>query len=690
MTLLLLAAAILATPTLSETVSLECAATRVEQVLKDLEPKTGLNLRCVALFRDTPLVISARDVSARDLLDHIAQSVGGAWRTKDGVEELFQPPEIAKKEREASFAAQLEQVKSAIADTFKEDPGPMSESELEAYYRTLLVLASGLKEDQQNRGLREAYEAQSARSPYGRALSRLVKSIPPEEIVRGGSRIVFAIKPTPRQRPFGPGASKVLQDLQREQDRWARTLAKLDPKRDQRPNAGMPGNALWQENPPDAGSTLRLVVGKRIPGTLVFDLVEAVDGSPALGQVRLQRMARSDALKTLYDRMLAPAVEGEPVPFGPLSREFADTVREMGYQGTEFLSPALQAFLLDPVTRDPLSLAASDCLLELARQRNTPLVAWPTEELTVVGGAVNEVTIKQFVAMSQGPTGGLEYKEAGGWMVARPIDPVTAREEHLDRTALRRFARAIKQKGGVRLPDFAELAASSNSPRANQMAVLWLLLHDRMSSSLLGQTQWDTAKLYGSLSENVRRSLEEGGTVRFDQLSTTQKVRLESLAFSKTILKIARGPFGQQRAFESILEPTVVLASGIPGETELALDVRAVALPYAYRRLGNGKVEPFSASGVGSIASLERNGAADQGLAGYAMGTQRTTSVRIVYGVDIEQGFGMGTNEVDAHARPIPWTELPAPFPEQVRDYLKNMQPPPGRQGQPPPVARSR
>lgn len=676
MTLILIAAAILGSPA---TVTFECPATRVEQVLKTLEPITGLRFQCAELFRQTPLVISAHDVPTRELLEHIAHTVGGAWRTEKGVDVLYQPVEVAKAERDASFAAQVAEVKQAIADTFKKSPEPLNATEVDGYFRSLNALAGSIAQDQLNRGLREAYQAQSMRSPSWRALSRLVRFISPEEIVRGGRRVVFAMQPTPRQRPLGPGAADVLRDLQVEQELWARTLARLDPQGESRRHVEMSGDPLSQLWPPQTGATLRLVV-RRTPGAVNFDLMEVAENAPeSIGLQRVQMSARSDALNTLYGGIQTPLAGDDPIPLSPLAKELAAAVRVLGTEGVDSLNPALKLFLQDPVTHDPLSLAPSECMLELAKQRKAPLVAWLTEQMGAIGAVRDSITLKQFLASSQVKPGGLEYKIVDGWIVARPFDPVTAREEHLDRTALRRFAQSIEQERGVRLLNFAELAASSQSPRPAPMANLWMLLFDGLSTSLLGGTTWEAARLYGLLSPDVRRSLEQGGTVRFDRLSPTQKDRFEDLAFSTIVARSGEGPMERW-----MLEPTVLLARGVPGEAELALEVRSDSVPYRYQTLSSGRVMPLMVAEIGRIASIERSGTPPDTFAGYAMGTQSVATVRFAYAADLGQSFKMVGNAVDAHARPVPWTELPAPFPEQIRDYLKRMAPPPAKKPPPP------
>lgn len=663
-------------------ITYETRAVPLVRVLDELSPKLGRDLRCEGPLRSAPIVVSVTDVESADLLAKIAEVVGAEWHKENNYELLAQTPAQKRREEQASLAAQVDLVRRAIAPAARDLQPKFEAGDAEGLFNTLSTLSTRLAEDRGNIGLHQAYEAQKLRGPLNRALIRLVLTIPFEEIARAGERTVFTLKPTPRQRPFGPGADKILAELVAEQTLWSDTLARLDP--DSRKRGESVGEPFSQRSPAIATGNLRVILSRRIPGTLLFNLV--MDGDPlAAGWPRTQWRARPPELDRTYDTLQAvrPA-GGQAIALSPLSRALADQFRSFGGGSRMPLSAELKEWLTDPVLHEPLELLPSECLQALAAERGKPLVAWvPDAQLLLLASAAVQgpISLETYEQIVSADLGGMKIREEAGWVLAAPIDPAGARREFTDRKAMKQFAQSIDAKGRVRLLDFARYAASITSSRYENLGLLSMMFLDPAASSVLDQTDWAALKIYGSLSDLQLRDLANGGGLRVDRTTPAQRGFLEEYAFGSGINRARVLTPNSFRTEGTELEPTVVLAGGLPLDSVLTLAVASSPAIFAFTEMGGKGSVSFRTIDAGTIAYLERRSGTGLDLSGppisgYGMGELTMIRLKLAYGPGAWHEAAMTENGIDKSEKPRPWSELPAAIADAIRAALKREPPP--------------
>jgi hypothetical protein len=669
----LLLALIVTAPGPDPLVQFEARALPIERLLEELTPVVGQELRAAPEVRRQVLVVSVRNVSREELLAKIAEVAGGRWRLERGIQILHRPAEIARAEEQLDFELRLEAARKAFEDSFKGIAPSFGDAEATQLFRKLTTLKVRIEAEPQNGQLHKAYQDLWEQGPFKRALVRLLQTIPIEEIARIEHRTVFSLQPTSRQRPLGSAAREIVNDLAREQALWTRKVAELDPAR------SFKGDDTVGD-PLSTGSTVLAepksvkIVARRTTDSILFNLY--VDAS----WPQAQFWGRDPRLQEAYS--LARGTDplpGEQVSLSPLSLEFNVLCRTM-FEGTPPTpSQELKALLLDPVRHEPLSLAPTDGLFALGSHRRANLVASvPDSALGMVSFAAPErLTLETLVQILEAGPQGMRFRSERDWLLGTPRSPIAAKKLFTSREALRRATGSIEEHGRLTLLESALFAANaSDIDRAYEgIGTFLLMLMDRGVASVFDGSNWGALKILGSLSDAQRRTLEAGGSVPFNQLNQRQRSFVEALAFADFINNHEFLERGTSRVVHPSLEPTEVLAGGLPGDGRLSLGGTKSPAIFAFRNDESGRQLPFRTANEATIAFLlharERGGRGlGPEITGYAMGHEVHRHLRLVFGPEAWCEYTLLEQDLDPGARPVPWTELPTASQEAIQKNL--------------------
>lgn len=667
-------------------ITYETRAVPLVRLLDELSARTGTDLRCEARLRTAPMVVSVTDVETTDLLAKIAEVVGAEWRKEKDHELLAQSPAQIRKEERVSLATQIDKVRRALAGGIKDLQPNFEKQDADGLFNSLATLKARLADDRQNRALTSAYGDMALRTPLNRALIRLVQTIPPEDIARADERTVFALNPTAKQRPLGPGADRILADFVREQTVWVDALRRLDPEEKYAsPSVREP---MGQRDVPASADAVRVVLTRRVPAEYLFSLV-VISGNPLeAGRPWTQWAARSPEMDRIYETIWSSTKDGsKPIPLTALSEELARQLRASGRgEGGVRVGPDLKAWLLDPVAHEPMDLVPSECLLEVARARGKPLVAWiPDVQLPLLTSAASQgaLTLRTHEQFIRAELGSMALREESGWVLGIPDDPVLTRRRFTDRQATKGLARAIEEKGGVRLIDYARYAASTGGSRHEHGGPLSMLLLDPTSGVEMGQMNWSALKVYGSLTDQQLRDLTNGGRLRVDRMTPAQKRFVEELAYASEINRAANTTTAGFSTIGKTAEPTVALAGGLPADAELTLTSSLRPRIFAFKPVEGQAPVAFQTLDPSTVALYERIASGDlvepnvdQKIAGYAMGESVMIRLRLTYSPDLWHEVAMEEKWIDRTAIPKPWTELPESIAAAVRAALERKPPP--------------
>ncbi len=194
---------------LAQRVSVSHPVVRVEDFLKELSQRLGVPLKVEDGLKEDLVVVHVRDIPARDLLERFASHFDWSWRQERDGYLLYQSKEQKEREDEAyreQFMAPLRERQKELKRILAEDA-----SRLDALRRELEELKRRLESpatpDEEKNSLWWQIEATNTRvEPGGRLALSLLANMSFEDFQRlfELGTLVYAMTPTPAQRPMGP------------------------------------------------------------------------------------------------------------------------------------------------------------------------------------------------------------------------------------------------------------------------------------------------------------------------------------------------------------------------------------------------------------------------------------------------------------------------------------------------------
>lgn len=231
---------------LSRRIDYTTKAVTIKRALSELSDRAGVTLFAEPQFEREILILRLKDISIRDAMMRIADTVGAEWVKEGNKYELERSAKLENKLRQASV--------EALGQDFKESLDRQ---------RNLLKFDKPLGQEEVDRLAAQYVESQRANRPPGavafeqnllpdqRAMWRTLCLIDPKEVaeIEGGERVVFSNKPTAMEREISGDFSGIGSSMQDDHNRFSAAYEKA-----QKPGAlYIPINPGFMQSPPEIG-----------------------------------------------------------------------------------------------------------------------------------------------------------------------------------------------------------------------------------------------------------------------------------------------------------------------------------------------------------------------------------------------------------------------------------------------------
>lgn len=512
-------------------------------------------------------------------------------------------------------------------------------------------------------GLRAISDLQS-KTPYRRAIVRLLADLPPGQLARmgDGDRVVFSETPLHLQSSFGRNSAGILDQLALEQKTWMESLRSRGVT--DLPILSLDGERLG-EPLPDARPKMLIRV-ERHGQRLSCNLVACIDA-------RVRELAHFDLSISWPNEVTDPLHPSSLLAFAPGTLAYLSALKDSKFAGGYGVTLPRKE-LLDEVStprqHEPQCLGPTDGLAQLAKERGENLLAVLPDDLfapIMLQASRSTPTASRFLQLLQEQ--GVEVQEHPGWLVARPIDPSQRLQGPVSRMAMETLMAKLQHSGYADRDDIAGFEAESGGTLWTNFCKMPLrIVHPDMPSIAFFSDEV-FCKLYGQLSVEQRRRLESGSRVTIDTLSPQAQSTAARLTYSSNLVLES-----SEESASALLEPTEALPLGLPADAYLAMEIERSPVVFAYMKRSDGSLiaddaEDCEGIGYQLYADTHNRAAEDKSpsWSGYQMGEQSTYRVKLVLGHDLYRQF------LIVEQRPNPG--LPCPFeqlPASIREKISN------------------
>lgn len=532
-------------------ISLDIRATSLQDALPRLGAVYGTPMRAAPAIGGEIVIAALRGASAEDVRDRLAETFAAEWRTdRDGTLVLNRSRKLREAEAHASDARRTAQIGRGLARfrTWLAQNVPLTPEGLKT--------AGGF-------GRREMFDkpqedadpkVRALEDPKRRLVLRVMASLNPNDFCSVGTRMVFASRPNARQRPFPGDAGAIARTYTDEVRAWSNLSNSPEI-----PTAPIATLLLSAEHRADDVSLL--LTAFEGGGTELFTRqisVSSEDGTIS------DHVASTGGMSVTA--VHSPKFEGPKFRF-VLSPDSLAFVRAFGAGSGWFRGgrPALTEYtpFLDVVARDPLSFAATDVVLSLARETGRSVLVRGFDR-ALVAGEVGEKAEPMTPEEALG-TRNID-RTRPGWILVRADDPPVEDTVAFERPSLREalqlgfadpaFSLATRVKIARLVPESPRyVPATSMVERLARMEGTISLYNPRV------------LRLLGAMSDLSPRE------IRFRDLGPEGRRHLESLVYGISPLRYGGASTSRPRAMSaSEREPTLLLPNGLPPDGRLRIE----------------------------------------------------------------------------------------------------------------------
>ena len=511
-------------PADGQDITFAAPASPASALLPRLSKALGVDLLPSPQTKDEVLLIRAKHVSAKDLMDRIAQVTHAEWKTEGSSYRLIRSSATNSRIRRQD----VEQRTAEIQTLLQSEAGTNPTS---GRQRVLDLLAQ-----------------------IG---PRALSEIEPD------TRAVFSSHPSAMQNPFPDNAG------------FGTDVALLVV----RTSSGLIDAKFVEQNlaggSVDHGTLFSTRPNIPVPSGPIADPI-TLSALPA-EFVRVWSGRRTDPNGAPHSSSSVMMTAAQPnIQFRSSS---ADSV-----QNQVRLSEPLRQWLVHPEDTDPEGLVPGDALTFAADSRQENLVAdLPDSAFSALTerfslGPVSVTDLLQVV----GPGAGLEIRQSPGWMTVAPRNPAEAARRRVNRATLGKLLRSLDAKHFLTLGDMAAFCLEQVKPLSIRDVDGILLLTISPQAGLKAMTTLDNPyplRIYGTLTDGQKQAIRAKQTIQIADLTADQKRWLEFDVFNSDpeleVRGIARPDWaiGIPVPGEFRAERTVVLPHGLPALGTLEVDV---------------------------------------------------------------------------------------------------------------------
>ncbi|MBS1724884.1 MAG: hypothetical protein JSS66_18240 [Armatimonadetes bacterium] len=553
------------------TLTYECKAQPVKQVLKEIGDKVGLSLSSDRALAERSLLVRFTETPPETALNKIAEVLGGEWRDVDGGKTLAPSRVLADSAAQAERAG----LTKALEKQIKAAAGlqPLTKEEAEKTVKE--VLNRTVQNDQWDSQL---YESDQARTAGRRALTRFMQIMGAKELATSPSqkRLVWCTSPTAMQRPMPKAVWEVFDRYTRENDIYNDALETLAPNGNEgKPYTPLLNRTMKYESAPDALGLVRTY--EALGGGYTYVLF-------AWGK-EAQELCRWNIRNDLMDDFQKPkeTVTGltgkfEPGPqtaatMAAISRTFRRTGGEAAPEDLAWLRGQLK----DLDHSQILTEAVSEMTLTGLHQKGLDaVIVLPDIAIVLMMADVNkEPDLQTLWTRTYGS--GIVRMTVGEKFVSAKPDPKTPFNFSLPRAAVSALCRSV-EKEGVTIDNLADFCKGADLPGDGMLGLMVASIgYPDVLPSIQDPTRsFQILKFYGNLDLTTRTKVKNGGiSTPFSSLPVGAQAILKSMVYDDADLSAQPGDPSTGTGIRSVetttTEPTLRVPNGIPMNAKVSV-----------------------------------------------------------------------------------------------------------------------
>ncbi len=691
--------------------------TSVGRALEGLSNASKVPLLASVPMAGEPLMISVTDAKLADLMAQIAKVTGGAWRREEGGFRLIRPAGMDAAEQNAERAERLKSIRTQIAKKME----------------SLKPKPAGSKQTSEGPNFSMGFGGMGGSGAGDKAITKLLGQIDVNAIagIEQGERVVFSSLPTRMQRPFFGNVAPVVTELVQNHNAATANrpptnvgaddevdeaelnefLKAIGISRNDKPIEGRPAKVLLAVA--KGGGFMGMMGGYQIE-LLLFDSNGKVlireqsmlmDSNGLLGGIAQAMGAAMEGIGDALggatgEKPKEQEIEG---PDGDIvySKETKEVATLFGTAGGGMsggmsipskLTPDLEAKLLRPDIYDPLSFVESESLAAVASVKKWNVVAnLPDSRISMFGMMAGETATKvNKYLTSIFKDKRLVANSANGWLTIQPSHPRSARLSRVDRASLAKLIGGAKTNIVVNLDDYAAYALKNPPPMETPAAMIYLMLFapNAMSQGMMGMTDWDMLRFYGTLNPVTKSSLPNGITMSLTNVEPYQRKLVERMLFGANANLVVGAQPEESAAspFMAIMksfmgnnggtwkqEPTEIMPDGLPNAGTIQIKAENTMVG---RVEGESELNSmFGALGPGELALFQfmkddpNMGMMAQGMppiTALKMGTRSTYKFRFNVAADVSTSRVLNDDRISKDGQILSIDNLPADFRAQI------------------------
>ncbi|MEX2244116.1 MAG: hypothetical protein WD716_09760 [Fimbriimonadaceae bacterium] len=603
-------------------VTLSMPSAKASAVLAEISKLTGVPLASDPIVGNLPVLVSVSDAPLDQLMQKIADAVGGELKAENGgyrlVNDQAQRREEEAREKGWTITAFDKGKTRALGDmtgTGRWDKKTLDDlvAKAQARQQQLMERINSV-ERQQGARLTMIDSSAVSMTPASGAAKRALQLLPASVLasVGPGDRFVYATSPTRKQLRMPINVTPIANDFVYNHNMLAQGAPQL-----RSPQGVEIVGALNSGEPIQGVVDTHLVLSRGYRSTTVSVEIKFVDRNGLyVGQ-------GSVAVSPDYGGVQGSvSAEGKEIALSELSRQMAVIMAQetasatsdrqafrlatesgggafvtmVGGEGglpKQFPDELLNVFV-NPDKFEPTSLYVSESFIQAAQAEGKDLVAsFPDTVVRDLARLLvkGPVTSKGLIAAS--PSFGLTVDATGDWLFVTPTWANSARETRFDRGAAAALYRSVNTRGFATLEELADYSfrlVTGTADRPLDMVYLSLINKDVSDQfNEYASFSLDLLRLYGLIPENAKRQAGEQYATQYRTLTPQGRALADRSYYNRgagagmffgagqamsamvmTMEERAGGRSGPP-ANSIINEPTEALPNGIPAEALISL-----------------------------------------------------------------------------------------------------------------------
>jgi PKD repeat protein len=555
------------------------------RVMQRLTEVTKTPYRVHGSMVEEVAALGTPSIPLSETMEKLAQITEATWTRDTQGYLLFRTDAQIKARQQREFETNVRRIEAQFQKTRTSLDGMGDFTDMDA---KALATAANQQPGNNDVNFWRKRQALTEKAPATRLANRLMLTLTPQTLAKipENGRVVFSSNPTRMQVKFDGKADAAIRQFLTDQTKYAEAAS------------AMAGEDQGYFHTYDGLSSNR-AVGKI--GKVLYIISRAESFGQSYSATLKVSNDKGQIMVTATNTIMAssmseagdewmkppPAVEGD-LPIAPseasegMMQLFRDMQARNGQMaGMPKMSPAFKNFLLRPDQNDPVALGNQEAIETIVAKQNQP-VAMILNDISFFG-VVRSAMDKKFTRSRW--EGGfkmssMEKVADPKWVLVRLETPLSAERSRLSRTLLAKFLTRTSVEGRVSLDNMAQLALGMKTEINNTILPLYMMLigSDGDTMMMNGDSFW--LKMYGTLTAEQRRALEQNQTIGRLALSPKQMSLIEEKVFrglrqfeSMEAVEVEKGS-GEHFMGEMLSnEPTEAFANGLPDNLVLGAQV---------------------------------------------------------------------------------------------------------------------